>query len=56
VGLHQVGDAVRNHTRLTTARSGQQQERTVDMGDRSALLGIEGIEKIHENRSIKSLT
>ncbi len=50
VGGDQVRDAVRDDAGLAAAGAGQDQQRPVDMGYGFALLGIQPLEEIHENK------
>ena len=43
----QVGDAAGDDARLAGAGAGEDQQRAVDVQDRFALFGIQGVEEIH---------
>jgi hypothetical protein len=47
VRLNQVGYAVGDHPRLAAARSGQQQQWPLHVGNRFTLLRVETFQKIH---------
>ena len=50
VGGDEMRDAVRDHAGFAAAGAGQNQQRPFDVGNSFALLGVETLKKIHEEK------